>query len=911
MSYASADRERVLEIVERFEQLGLSIWIDRSGIAGGASYGAEIVDAIQHAKSVALMSSASSLTSKNVRQEIMLAWRYGTPIVPLMLEPVTVPDEIAYWLEGFPWLDAQAEIDEWLSSFVRRLVSVGVDVDIRQAELAASPGDTVDARSNLPETDGQLYGREQAVLEIESLLEHGRWITLTGPGGTGKTRLAIEIGKRQKGVYEDGVWFVDLTPIGTADQVLPTIADVFMLETQGEQSPADLLKNVLDGRHTLLILDNFEHVSEGAPELAELQEMLPMLDILVTSRAPLRTRLEWAFEVSQLPLPDATGTISAAELARNPAIALFVERAMRARPDFTLSEGNARAVAEICARLEGLPLAIELAAARVRLLPPPVLLMRLGSRLSVLSDRSRSGERQGTLQDTIAWSYDLLAPEQQRLFRLLGVFRGPSTFDAVAVVSEADEIEQDILALIDQSLVKAVHAGGHQSQRYSMLETIREFAALQLDLHGETSRFRERHAQFFSHQIASLSSDDSSEGSYAEKSDVLRLVRADDANVHAAIDWFRETGDDAAEVAMITSLFAYWIHTGRSQEGEQRLSSAIDRANELSAGLLGVSRLVLGRFRSISGDAGNALRMFEQALTHFDQAADLPGQADVLIEMGRISERDGRLDIAADCFSRAALGYASAGLKRSHAEALHETGVLHIYRGDFPAAIVAITESIDEFRNVGELRMVAEALSDLGSAEMLAGDATAAQTHLRDGLTIFGTLDDAMAVAVLTTNLGRAQQIAGDLDGARSTLMEALQLSRDVGDRANEAVTLYGLGKLPARDGDPAAPEELLKESLDIAWQNGDLWLVVQLLEAFAQIRIDRVEFDAAVLLFGSAMAMRDEAGTFVNPSEEEEYTRAMQRAEETTGAERFATLIERGRASSAEEVVARLLSGS
>jgi hypothetical protein len=326
ISYASANRERVFAIADAFEQRGLTIWIDRTGIAGGTAYGAEIAAALRDAKAVALMCSAVSLASKNVRQEIMLAWRYGRPIVPPLLEPVEFPDDVAYWLEGFPWIDAyHGEQAEWLSDVLNALARHDVVVTQAADDLPAREHEL--SPTNLPSVDTPLLGRAQTIAEVRSLLEHGRWVTPTGSGDTGKTRLAIELGRLARPDYAGGVWFVDAAPLSDASQIVPAMAESCGIEAEPGEELADAIVREYQEKRLLLILDNMEHLAEAATQVAGMQESLPGLTVLATSRGPLQTPVEWVFEVPQLVLPDLASQPSTAALAQNPVVALFVQRA--------------------------------------------------------------------------------------------------------------------------------------------------------------------------------------------------------------------------------------------------------------------------------------------------------------------------------------------------------------------------------------------------------------------------------------------------------------------------------------------------------------------------------------------------------------------------------------------------------
>ncbi len=374
VSYASVDRERVLGIAQTLMGAGVGVWLDQADIAGGTSYGPEIAAGIQGCGAVTLMCSAASLASRNVRQEIQLAWRYGRPILPLLLDPVTFPDDLSYWLEGAQWIEVlQRTPEEWLPAALRALAIIGVV----ESQAGSRPGPAgpvavapAAAVGNLPMLGG-LVGRSQEIAQVRSLAANNRLVTLTGPGGTGKTRLAIEVALRLAEGFPDGAWLIDL-----AAETDPALAPAAILETLGGQagpgeSDLDALTRHLASRTTLLILDNLEQLPGIGPILDGLLEACPSLSLLATSRVPLRAAGEWAFAVPPLETPDPNHLPPLPDLAAIPAVRLFVDAARAAKPDFALSAANAPSVAAICAHLDGLPLAIELAAARVRLLPPP------------------------------------------------------------------------------------------------------------------------------------------------------------------------------------------------------------------------------------------------------------------------------------------------------------------------------------------------------------------------------------------------------------------------------------------------------------------------------------------------------------------------------------------------------------
>jgi non-specific serine/threonine protein kinase len=358
VSYASVDRSRVLAIADHLQKAGIQLWIDQAGIAGGEVYGTEIVNAIKGSAAVALMCSAASLASRNVRQEILLAWRYDTPILPLLLEPTTFPDDVAYWLEGAQWIEVlDRPSASWLPDVARALRRHGLHLGGPVETTSPSPQSDSEtpppAAGNLPAPTGPLIGREREVRELLALLEHGRWVTLTGPGGTGKTTLATDIARRLD--LADGAWLVDLAAISDSGAVLPAIATTLDVPEEAGRSVADLLAHFLAEKQLLLLLDNMEQVAEGAAYVAELSARCPSMVVVATSRVPLKVPDEWIYAVGQLDLPDPANLPPLPILAGIPAIRLFVERAQEARRDFVLTEGMAQPVAEICRRLDGLP----------------------------------------------------------------------------------------------------------------------------------------------------------------------------------------------------------------------------------------------------------------------------------------------------------------------------------------------------------------------------------------------------------------------------------------------------------------------------------------------------------------------------------------------------------------------------
>jgi predicted ATPase len=430
----------------------------------------------------------------------------------------------------------------------------------------------------------RLIGREAEVRTLQDRLQDAevRWLTLTGPGGVGKTRLAIAVAATMIDAYADGVMFVDLTPITDPDLVVPVVAAALGVRELAEERLDETLATFLAPKRILLILDNCERVLAAAAAITTLLASCPSLTVFATSREPFHVRGEREYPVLPLLVPEGDQVPALAAVAQVPAVALFVERVTAMQPDFVLSDANATTVAAICRRLDGLPLAIELAAARVKVLPPAALLARLDVRLPLLTGGGQDlPARQRTMRDAIAWSYDLLPPANQALFRRLAVFAGGFALDAAEAVADPDgdlPVFDGIVALVEQSLLRQV-PGRDDEPRYFLLETVREFGLEQLAIAGEVADARQRHAEHFlalsvqfmrDYGIPVLMSPDS-----------LAFVghrMAEQDNIRLALAWLDERGQIEALLELSSMLYVLWLTQGLYREGQRWLERALARS---------------------------------------------------------------------------------------------------------------------------------------------------------------------------------------------------------------------------------------------------------------------------------------------------------------------------------------------
>lgn len=665
-------------------------------------------------------------------------------------------------------------------------------------------GDNVD----LPAPRASLIGREREIAQAAAMLRRPdiRLLSLTGAGGAGKTRMAIAVAASIAHEFPAGVRFVALAPIAHASLVTTALAEAFDVHQVAKRSIAQLIGDRLKGSEPfLLVLDNFEHVLSAAKTVAEILAACPSLKILVTTRACLRIYGEQEFPV--------------APLEQNFAIELFVQRAKAVLPTFALTPQNEPAIQSICSRLDGLPLAIELAAARTRVLSPSAILDRLQSRLQFLTGGALDmPERQQTLRKTIDWSYDLLDGPEQKLFRRLAVFPGGCTIEAAEAVCNArrdlgiDPFD-GLSSLVDKNLAQRDHRN-EPDPRFRMLETIREYARQLLAESGEEFDTRRAHAAY----CLVLAEEGNPELTASQRAGWLARCDSEIDNFRAALDWLFETENLDWGVRLCMALFRFWDMREHLIEGRARLETILRLAGEGYPKERARVSQFLGALATAQGDFEAARRFLEQSLSLYEQLDDRWGVAIALNALA-VSARD---------------------------------------RGDYASALKNFESSLAQWRTLGDRVSAARCLHNLANAAKICGDYAKAEAALREAAGIFQLAGDRSGAAWSINQQGDIARERGDLVSARASYERGLASFREAGDLWGEARSLTDLGQIYCEEGEHAAARESYREALEIFAGLGHRRGIARALEGTASLAMAQGQAARALRLAAAATQLRE-----------------------------------------------------
>lgn len=736
--------------------------------------------------------------------------------------------------------------------------------------LAAEAGH----RANIPLRFTRFFGREREMTRLCETLQSDdvRLVTLTGPGGNGKTRLALEVGDRMVEAFAGAVYFVPLSDLSKPALIAGAILDGLSVPRTPQTDLVEQVVEALSRKPTLLVLDNFEHlIARGGTEVVQtLLTRVPSVTLLVTSRQLLGLSAEREFTLPPLPVPG--GKEGPEQLSVYDSVQLFIDRAQQVIPYFQVSNANAAAVAALVTGLEGIPLAIELAASRVQVLPPAQMLSQLSHRFDFLATRKRDvAERQRTLRGTLEWSYRLLSPELQRFFALLSVFRGSWTVEATEAVCEESLALDYLEQLRECSLVQlvTVNAAATDALRFRMLETLREYGQERLAESGETDAVRLRHFAYFlalgGEAVSLLMGSELVKG-YA-------LLEQDYDNLSAALDFWLESPSFRGEVEgkpkeqeglrLASALQWFWQARGPWKEGRERMAAVLshprsqERTSERAETLNGIGLLAWAQ-----NDYTSARQFYEESLSIREEIGARKDVAGSLINLGNLAAE----------------------------------------QGDFAEARSLYEQALPINRETGHRVWEGLNLSNLGWLAMDQGDYETAVRYLEESLLLGRAIGNEYVVAGSLLGLGDCASKQGDLAKAKSCFTEALGLQRTVGAKEKQAATLMHLGNLARQEDDFATARSLLSESLSLCREAGSQRGVALALEGFGHLAHARGHVTEAVRHFSAAAALREKIGTPQSTGDHEETARALTALRATLGDDGFAREWATGQARNGEE---------
>ena len=691
--------------------------------------------------------------------------------------------------------------------------------------------------NNLPQQATSFIGREKELAELQRLLGGTRLLTLTGSGGCGKTRLCLQVAADSLERFPDGVWLVELAPLLDPLLVAQTLATVLGLKEEPGRPIRQTLTDYLKDKRLLLLLDNCEQVLDGCAQLANtLVRQCPNLTILASSREALGIGGEQAYRVPSLSLPDLNQTHTPASVVPFEAVQLFTDRALLARPDFQVNDHNAATLVSICYRLDGIPLAIELAAARVRSLSVKEINSRLDQRFRLLTGGSRTAlPRQQTLRSLIDWSYDLLKDPERRLLQRLSVFAGGWAMEAAEQVCASDGVEQrDILDLLtslcDKSLVLVEQNDGHS--RYRLLETVRQYARERLLESGGAETVRQRHRDYF----LAMAEEAEPKLTGAEQAVWLHRLDEEHDNLRSALTWSSATGGNATGgLRLAGALWWFWYVRGYFGEGRGWLSGLLAAVPSGQA--------AAARAKALNG-AGRLAR----------QQSDYPA-AQALLEASLAIQRQ-------------------LGDRGGIAASLNSLGLMAWDQGDYPSARGLYEESLAIRRELGDRWGIAVSLNNLGGVAFDQGHYLAARALHEESLAIRRELGDRRGLAQSLGNLGNVAREQGHYPVSRALFEECLVIFQDVGDRQGIAFSIGNLGNVALVEGDNASARALFKQSIAIRQELGDRWGIAELLEGLSYVAFALARPDRAARIGGAAERLREEIGSPLPPNERPRYDR-------------------------------------
>jgi predicted ATPase len=805
VSYAHADKDVADAVCAKIEGAEIGCWIAPRDAAAGVNYPGQIVEAIAAAQVLVLVLSSHSMHSRQVRSEVERAFSKGIPIIPLRVEDVLPQGDFEYLIGSVHWLDAmigplEPRLDELLATVRARLAGEKPDAPA----LRETP-------NNLPAPVNRLIGRAADVTAIGDRLAQDRLVTVTGAGGVGKTRVAVEVGSALLRAWRDGVWFVQLASIEDPALVTNAIAQGVGTPEGPDRPLRELLIEHLKDKRLLLLLDNCEHVvaETGAVVSATLQHCA-QVHVLATSRESLKVGGEWTYRLPALGLSPPDVLLSVPEAEAIPAIGLFVERARATDARFILRAEDVAAVADICRRLDGIPFAVELAAARVSVLGPRQLATRLTERFRLLRGGDRDAlPHQQTMRACIDWSYDMLADAERTLFARMAIFPAGCTLDAAEIVCAGDAVDRDdILDLLSSLVNKSLAFAdlSFENPRYRLLESTREYALEKLAERGEDQTIARKHADW----IAKLVTEAREAGAAAPVHRVLADVMPEADSMRAALGWALGPGDDVALAATLAAKAAtVWLDGGLQAEGRQWLETILSRIDDQTQPVIAA-----GAWLTLSGlyYAQRLVDAAKRSIGLFERVGDVAGAAQGQLQLAYGFWQVGDLAAAEAAVERSLALHRDAGLERTwqYANALNTKGSIILNVGRLIDAERIFEEALERSAAVGDDHGFARAQVNLAELKFALDKPEDALRLAKEALANFHHLGAGAREANLAVNVASYQLALGMTDEAERSALMGLDLARETGQPVMFMVAVLHLATVASLRGNSERAARLL-----------------------------------------------------------------------------------------------------
>lgn len=866
----------------KISDFGLVKDMSAAPVAGGGAMGTPLYMAPEQARGLADV--PSDIYSLGVLLYELLV---GRP--PFLGKPRSVLVQHATLKPVAPHL-VEPEIPEAISEVIlkcleknpadRYATALELATAYRQAFASTVQANQGQILHNLPETTGWILGRERELAEISALLHQPetRLVSLTGVGGTGKTRLAVEVATTLLPYFPEGIYFVGLESVDGCEGLLYEIGQTLKVKESGNQGLLVALKDFLRGKKLLLALDNFEHLVECGGTLADLLSSVPELKMLVTSRVALELSWENEYPLDPLGLPDRA-EINPRRLANYPAVALFVERARAIKKGFALTEENAADVAAICQKLDGLPLAIELAAARSKLLSPRQILERLADRFKLLTAGTLDlPERQQTLRGVIDWSYELLGEGEKQLFERLAVFAGGSTVEAAEQVCNAEgdlaiEALDGLESLAHKNLLKE-QPGPDGQPRCLMLQTIREYALEKLARRGEAGAVYRHYAVYF----AGFNRQAANRLRSPQRPAAMADFDAEYENTRTALRWSLEQGEPLLAQVLVASLSGYWTARSRFTEGRAYTEEALKlpvTEKSIFARLL----LSYGYFNQQQGNYPVAEDYYNRCQTLYEELGDKVALANLFNNYGNLCDNLSRYEDAEGYFKKSIALALEAGDNWTAALNFNNLGNISTNRGDYATAEKYYLECVELLRKLGERASIASGLNNLGNLAAHRGDYETSRTYFLESLVLRREAGDKLGISYALSNLGALAYLQEDYPAALGYYLEGLEMRRELGDKFGVAASLTNLGLLAFKQENYLEGRRYFLESLDLKQEIKDRYGVAVALCGLAAIaaRLGQREGSAdflerATWLVGAVAAIMKSINGILQPGEREVY---------------------------------------